>query len=208
VASKQYNNITTCSDFTSEYNNKQLVSVDFISKIIYNLNTVNHRLLSLVGIVSFVSLYKMNVTELARKLRINTKEMLEILPQYGFDIGAKAIKIDKKVADQISRRWRFIRKEIDERYRLIFESYISRINAVYEQVNAVERETFLNNLERVVDSIEIGSFPLIIHGEITFDCRKAIAIRKEAGFLPTCKDCSIDCLRDKLRDYCAIIARF
>lgn len=76
-----------------------------------------------------------------------------------------------------------IRKEIDERYRLIFESYISRINAVYEQVNAVERETFLNNLERVVDSIEIGSFPLIIHGEITFDCRKAIAIRKEAGFL-------------------------
>ncbi|MFH1947373.1 MAG: translation initiation factor IF-2 [Candidatus Magasanikbacteria bacterium] len=59
----------------------------------------------------------MNVTELARKLRVNTKEMLEILPQYGFDIGAKAIKIDNKVADQILRRWRYIRKELDEKKR-------------------------------------------------------------------------------------------
>ncbi|MBT4121106.1 MAG: translation initiation factor IF-2 [Candidatus Magasanikbacteria bacterium] len=59
----------------------------------------------------------MNVTELARKLRVNTKEMLEILPQYGFDIGAKAIKIDNKVADKIMRRWRHIRKELDEKKR-------------------------------------------------------------------------------------------
>ncbi|MBU1896059.1 translation initiation factor IF-2 [Patescibacteria group bacterium] len=57
----------------------------------------------------------MNVTELARQLRVNTKELLEILPQYGFDIGQKAIKIDDKVADQITRRWRFIKKEIEEK---------------------------------------------------------------------------------------------
>ncbi|MBU2542655.1 translation initiation factor IF-2 [Patescibacteria group bacterium] len=65
----------------------------------------------------------MNVTELARKLRINTKEMLEILPQHGFDIGAKAIKIDNKVADQIMRRWRFIRKELDEKKRKEMEEH-------------------------------------------------------------------------------------
>ena len=65
----------------------------------------------------------MNVTELARKLRINTKEMLEILPQHGFDIGAKAIKIDNKVADQIMRRWRFIRKELDEKKQKEIEEH-------------------------------------------------------------------------------------
>ncbi|MFZ2978935.1 MAG: translation initiation factor IF-2 N-terminal domain-containing protein, partial [Candidatus Magasanikiibacteriota bacterium] len=56
----------------------------------------------------------MNVTELARKLRVNTKEMLELLPKYGFDIGARAIKIDNKVADQITRKWRFIKKDLDD----------------------------------------------------------------------------------------------
>jgi hypothetical protein len=65
----------------------------------------------------------MNVTELARKLRVNTKEMLEILPQYGFDIGAKAIKIDNKVADTIMRKWRYIRKELDEKKRKEMEEH-------------------------------------------------------------------------------------
>ncbi|MEK7065144.1 MAG: translation initiation factor IF-2 [Patescibacteria group bacterium] len=59
----------------------------------------------------------MNVTELARQLRINTKDMLEILPKYGFDIGARAIKVDNKVADQITRRWRFIKRDLDEKKR-------------------------------------------------------------------------------------------
>lgn len=63
----------------------------------------------------------MNVSELARQLRTNTKELLEILPQYGFDIGQRAIKIDNKVADQISRRWRFIKKDLEEKKRKVEE---------------------------------------------------------------------------------------
>lgn len=59
----------------------------------------------------------MNVTELARKLRINTKKMLEILPEHGFDIGAKAVKIDDRVAQKIMRQWKYIKKEIEERER-------------------------------------------------------------------------------------------
>ncbi len=57
----------------------------------------------------------MNVSELARQLRIQTKELLEILPQYGFDIGGKAIKVDTKVADQIVRRWKFIKRDLEEK---------------------------------------------------------------------------------------------
>ncbi len=59
----------------------------------------------------------MNVTELARKLRINTKDLLDILPQYGFDIGAKAIKIDDRTAQQVMRKWRFIKRDLDEKRR-------------------------------------------------------------------------------------------
>ncbi len=59
----------------------------------------------------------MNVTELARQLRINTTELLELLPQYGFDIGKKAIKIDDKTAQQVMHKWRFIKKDLEEKKR-------------------------------------------------------------------------------------------
>ncbi len=57
----------------------------------------------------------MNVSELARQLRINTKDLLEVLPAYGFDVGAKAVKIDDRVAEQITRKWRFIRRDLEEK---------------------------------------------------------------------------------------------
>lgn len=57
----------------------------------------------------------MNVTELARRLRIHPKELLRILPEYGFDIGAKAIKIDNKVAQQIMRMWPKIKRDIEKK---------------------------------------------------------------------------------------------
>lgn len=59
----------------------------------------------------------MNVSELARQLKINTKDLLELLPTYGFDVGAKAVKIDDRVAEQISRKWRFIRRDLEEKRR-------------------------------------------------------------------------------------------
>lgn len=59
----------------------------------------------------------MNVTELARRLRVNTKTLLEVLPEYGFDIGKRAIKVDDKVAAKIMRRWKYIKKELDEKAR-------------------------------------------------------------------------------------------
>lgn len=47
----------------------------------------------------------MNVTELARKLKIPSKELLEILPVVGFSIGRRAIKIDNRQAQRIIERW-------------------------------------------------------------------------------------------------------
>lgn len=63
----------------------------------------------------------MNVSELARQLHINTAELLELLPQYGFDIGKKAIKIDDKTAQQVTQKWRFIKRDLEEKKRKEFE---------------------------------------------------------------------------------------
>jgi translation initiation factor IF-2 len=43
----------------------------------------------------------MNITELARKLKLTTNELKDLLPQLGFDIGRKAIKVDDTSAQKI-----------------------------------------------------------------------------------------------------------
>ena len=63
----------------------------------------------------------MNVTELARRLRTNTKELLDILPGYGFDIGQKAIKIDDRTADLVMKKWKFIKRDLDKKKQLELE---------------------------------------------------------------------------------------
>lgn len=57
----------------------------------------------------------MNVSELARQLRIHPQKLLQILPEFGFDIGAKSIKVDDRVAQQIQRQWKRIKFVLDQR---------------------------------------------------------------------------------------------
>ena len=47
----------------------------------------------------------MNISELARKLKTTAKELKEILPQAGFDIGKRAIKVDDRIAEKITEQW-------------------------------------------------------------------------------------------------------
>jgi len=53
----------------------------------------------------------MNVTELARQLKVPTSELLEILPELGFDIGAKAIKVDDSLVDKIKTAYKKYQKK-------------------------------------------------------------------------------------------------
>jgi len=57
----------------------------------------------------------MNVTELARILKIPTQELRDKLPQLGFDIGQKAIKIDNRTANRIIKEWPRLIKELKAR---------------------------------------------------------------------------------------------
>ena len=57
----------------------------------------------------------MNVTELARKLKITPNELREYLPGLGFDIGRKAIKINSNVARKIIKNWPQLKKQIEQK---------------------------------------------------------------------------------------------
>jgi len=63
----------------------------------------------------------MNVSELSRKVGMNTVELLEVLPEFGFDIGKRAIKVDDKIASKIIATWPRIRKELEYRKREVEE---------------------------------------------------------------------------------------
>jgi translation initiation factor IF-2 len=55
----------------------------------------------------------MNITELARILKITPQELHDYLPKFGFDIGQKAIKIDKSTANKIIKEWPRLRRRIE-----------------------------------------------------------------------------------------------
>ena len=73
-------------------------------EVAYELFRTNHRYI-----------LSMNVSELARQLKIHPGKLLQILPEFGFDIGAKAIKVDDRIAQQIIRQWKRIKFMIEER---------------------------------------------------------------------------------------------
>jgi len=56
----------------------------------------------------------MNITELARNLKITPKELKDYLPQFGYDIGARAIKLNKNVANKIIREWPKMKRKIEK----------------------------------------------------------------------------------------------
>lgn len=75
----------------------------------------------------------MNVTELARRLRVDTKQMLDILPEYGFDIGKKAIKVDDKIAAAIMRKWKHIKRDLDRKRREELEAQKNKERALRKE---------------------------------------------------------------------------
>ena len=57
----------------------------------------------------------MNITELARILRISPQELRDMLPELGFSIGQKAIKVDNNTAKKITRNWPALRRQWEQK---------------------------------------------------------------------------------------------
>ncbi len=60
----------------------------------------------------------MNVTELARILKISPQELRDLLPELGFAVGQKAIKVDNNTAKKIIKNWPLWKKRFEHRKSL------------------------------------------------------------------------------------------
>jgi len=60
----------------------------------------------------------MNISELARKLKITTQELKEKLPELGFDIGQKAIQIPDEQANRVIKSWQEYKNQEENKKRL------------------------------------------------------------------------------------------
>ena len=63
----------------------------------------------------------MNISELARKLKVTTKELKAKLPELGFDIGARAIQIPDEQAVKVIEKWQAMKKLEDLRAKVLVQ---------------------------------------------------------------------------------------
>lgn len=60
----------------------------------------------------------MNISELARQLKVTSSELFDKLPELGFDIGRRAIKVDDRIAQKIIEVWKRQSKKDREMSRI------------------------------------------------------------------------------------------
>jgi translation initiation factor IF-2 len=72
----------------------------------------------LKSIINHLELNQMNVSELARRLKVTSNELLEKLPGMGFDIGRRAIKVDDRLAMKITEAWKNRERQLREQAKL------------------------------------------------------------------------------------------
>ncbi|MCB9802912.1 translation initiation factor IF-2 [Candidatus Nomurabacteria bacterium] len=101
----------------------------------------------------------MNVSSLARQLKVTTQEVLEKLPSLGFDIGARAIKVDDKLVPKIVSAWKR-----DARRNALQEemSAIREIHGKDDKKGGPEktREISIPEIIIVKDLAELMNFPV------------------------------------------------
>ena len=87
----------------------------------------------------------MNITELARVLRVSPFELRQLLPQMGFNIGQKAIKVDKVIAKKIIKNW---------------SVFMAQVEKQREMEEALRREQEANTVKEI-KRVEIGKFVVV-----------------------------------------------
>ncbi|MFA4942562.1 MAG: translation initiation factor IF-2 [Patescibacteria group bacterium] len=98
----------------------------------------------------------MNVTELARVLRINPQELKDLLPQIGFNIGQKAIKVDNHTARRIIKEWPTLMRQLE----LKRAAENKEKEAAVAEVEIVKKEMKIPSLITVRDFASQAELPI------------------------------------------------
>lgn len=140
----------------------------------------------------------MNITELARRLRVPPQQLLEKLPELGFAVGKKAIKIDNRQAQRIMEAW----SEMTRKQRLAQKVELQKSTAERKATlkpdelkkvpvpSVISVRDFASRLElpvpRVMQELMKNGILAAINQQIDFDTASIIA--EDLGFLAERED--------------------
>ena len=136
----------------------------------------------------------MNITELARRLKVHPNLLRDKLPELGFSIGQRAIKIDNRQAQKITEAW----AEMTRKQRLAQKVEIQKSHTDKKQdIEPAQRKSvsipakisvrdFASSLElpvpRVMQELMKNGILASINQQIDFDTASIIA--EDLGFAP------------------------
>jgi translation initiation factor IF-2 len=80
----------------------------------------------------------MNITELARRLKIPTQQLKEELPKLGFDIGHRAIKVDDMVAEKVIKLWSERQRKLRDSHYVVVEKRLGDSGIAKQNEREVE----------------------------------------------------------------------
>jgi len=98
----------------------------------------------------------MNITELARILKVNPQELRDLLPQMGFNIGQKAIKVDNFTARRIIKEWPVLLKQIKQQK----ENEKNKTNDNGLEVEVQKKKVLLPHFISIRDFASLAGLPI------------------------------------------------
>jgi translation initiation factor IF-2 len=135
----------------------------------------------------------MNISELARRLRVSTDELRSKLPELGFDIGAKALKIPDHDVGKIMNAWQefkkrqFMQKRMEdqkartERKALVATGEAEKV-AIPSVITVRDFATALNlPVQKVMQELMRNGILAALNERIDFDSASIIA--EDLGFI-------------------------
>ncbi len=140
----------------------------------------------------------MNITELARRLRANPEELKERLPELGFDIGSKAIKVDDRLVGKIMSKWNEMKKleRLQAKYRKeekIVQEAVEKIKEVSLPAAITVRD-FATKLSLpvnlVIQELMKNGILASLNEQIDFDTASILA--EDLGFNVTPEDKEVE----------------
>ena len=149
----------------------------------------------------------MNISELARRLRVPTEELRSKLPELGFDIGGKAIKIPDRDAGRIMNAWQdykkrqYLQKKMeDQKAQLLLKEKVKSGDAprvkVPPTLSVREFATALNMpVAKVMQELMKAGILASLNERIDYETASIVA--EDLGFIAepeASKDESVDAL--------------
>jgi translation initiation factor IF-2 len=140
----------------------------------------------------------MNITDLARRLRVPTEELRARLPELGFDIGQKALKVPDREVGKIMRAWaehkkrQYLNKKMQEqkaraeRKKAVQEGTAEKV-AIPEVITVREFSEILNMpIAKVMQELMRAGILASLNERIDFETASIIA--EDLGFIAEQKD--------------------